>query len=302
MSPDKSNRRLGRGLDALFNTPPTSREDEGENLREIPISQIKENPFQPRKAFKTEELRELQESLGSSGLLQPISVRPSPTGKGFELIAGERRLRAAAALGWTKIPAVIKQLSDQELLTLALVENLQRSDLNPIEEAEGYDQLIRQFGHTQQTVATLVGKDRSTVANTLRMLQLPPAARKLVETGQLSAGQVRPLLGRSDQKTIADFAQRALDEGWSAREVERQVRDHEQLKPTKPSTRRGRPRKTEERPAEIKRLEQLLMKHFQTDAAIILKPANRGTVALEFYSAEDLERLMELMGVSNNPQ
>lgn len=302
MPPEKSNRRLGRGLDALFNTPVPSRAEETETLREIPISEIAGNPFQPRKTFKSEELRELQESLGSSGLLQPISVRHAPKGKGFELIAGERRLRAASALGWTKIPAVVKELNDQELLTLALVENLQRSDLNPIEEAEGYEQLIRQFGHTQQTVATLVGKDRSTVANTLRMLQLPSATRKLVEEGQLSAGQVRPLLGLSDQNAIADFAQRALDEGWSAREVERQVRDHEQLKPKESAPRRGRPRKTEERPAEIKRLEQLLVKRFQTDAAITLKPGNRGSIALEFYSAEDLERLMELMGVVNNPQ
>lgn len=302
MPPDKSNRRLGRGLDALFNTPPAARTDEGETLKEIAISQITGNPFQPRKTFRNEELRELQESLGSSGLLQPISVRPSPKGKGFELIAGERRLRAATALGWTKISAVVKDLSDQELLTLALIENLQRSDLNPIEEAEGYDQLIRQFGHTQQTVATLVGKDRSTVANTLRMLQLPPTARKLVEDGQLSAGQVRPLLGLTDPKAITEFAQRALDEGWSAREVERQVRDHENLKPKESSPRRGRPRKHEEKPAEIRRLEQLLMKRFQTDASITLKPANRGTVALDFYSAEDLERLMELLGVLDNPQ
>lgn len=302
MPPEKSNRRLGRGLDALFNTPAAARTDEGETLKEISISQITGNPFQPRKTFRNEELRELQESIGSSGLLQPISVRPSPKGKGFELIAGERRLRAATALGWTKIPAVVKDLSDQELLTLALIENLQRSDLNPIEEAEGYDQLIRQFGHTQQTVATLVGKDRSTVANTLRMLQLPPTTRKLVEEGQLSAGQVRPLLGLTDQKAITEFAQRALDEGWSAREVERQVRDHENSKPKESSPRRGRPRKSDEKPAEIKRLEQLLMKRFQTDAAITLKPANRGSVILDFYSAEDLERLMELLGVLDNPQ
>jgi ParB family chromosome partitioning protein len=302
MPPEKSNRRLGRGLDALFNTPTTPREEQGETLREIPISEITGNPYQPRKTFKNEELQELQESLGSTGLLQPISVRPSSKGKGFELIAGERRLRAASALGWTKIPAVVKEFSDQELLTLALVENLQRSDLNPIEEAEGYDQLIRQFGHTQQTVATLVGKDRSTIANTLRMLQLPAVTRKLVEEGHLSAGQVRPLLGLSDEGAITDFAQRALDEGWSAREVERQVRDHEQLKPKESSPRRGRPRKTEERPAEIKRLEQLLVKRFQTDAAITLKPGNRGSVALQFYSAEDLERLVELMGISDNPQ
>src|SRR5215216_3767853 len=157
MAPEKSTRRLGRGLDALFNNPvPTPDLPVATALRDIPVAQIKGNPFQPRKTFQPEELKELQESLKGNGLLQPITVRPSPKGEGYELIAGERRLRAATALGWETIPAVVKELSDQEILTLALVENLQRSDLNPIEEAEGYEQLIREFGHTQQSVATIV--------------------------------------------------------------------------------------------------------------------------------------------------
>src|SRR5690348_10153348 len=169
MAPEKPNRRLGRGLDALFGTPSTAPPEQGPSgLRELAISEIKSNPFQPRKTFNVEELEELKESLRESGLLQPITVRQSPMGEGYELIAGERRLRAATALGWQKISAVVKALSDQELLALALVENLQRSDLNPIEEAEGYQQLIRDFGHTHQTVAAMVGKNRSTVANTLR--------------------------------------------------------------------------------------------------------------------------------------
>jgi len=300
MAPEKSNRRLGRGLDALFNTSPKS-EEPASGLREIAIDEIRSNPFQPRKTFDRGELDELKASLKESGLLQPVTVRASSTGKGFELIAGERRLKAATELGWSKIPVVIKDLSDPEMLALALVENLQRSDLNPIEEAEGYQQLIDQFGHSHQTIATIVGKNRSTVANTLRMLQLPARARLLVQSGQLSAGQVRPLLGLVDETLIVTFAERALQEGWSAREVERQVRDQEQAKPSPDKARRGRPRKRDERPAELKRLEQLLMKRFQTDAAITVKSGNKGTVALEFYSTEDLERILELMGVSNNP-
>lgn len=298
MAPEKSNRRLGRGLDALFSASAKADEVEG-GLREIAVGEISSNPFQPRKVFDADELEELKESLKASGLLQAITVRPSPAGKGYELIAGERRLKAASALGWTKIPAVIKDLSDQQLLALALVENLQRSDLNPIEEATGYQQLIEQFGHSHQTVAVMVGKNRSTVANTLRMLQLPGPVRVLVERGRLSAGQVRPLLGLVDEALIVSFAERALEEGWSAREVERQVREQADSRPAPEKARRGRPRKRDERPAELRRLEQLVVKRFQTDATISLKSGNKGVLSLQFYSSDDLDRILELMGVSN---
>lgn len=304
MAPDKSTRRLGRGLDALFNAPSaaaTVAPSEDSALRDIPISEIRSNPFQPRKTFKPAELSELQESLRSSGLLQPITVRAKPEGKGFEIIAGERRLRAASALGWDKIPAVVKDLSDQEMLTLALVENLQRSDLNPIEEAEGYDQLIRQFGYTQQSVATMVGKDRSTVANVIRILQLPLGVKKLVEEGQLTSGQARPLLGLEDSTRIATFAKLTIDNNWSAREVERRVREVGQEAGEEKTPRRGRPQKTDERPAEVRHLEQRLRKHLQTDVSISLKSDSRGTVAIEFYSPDDLDRITELLGLTNNP-
>lgn len=302
MAPEKSARRLGRGLDALFTAPDMSapaRTAEEEALREIAIDQIVSNPFQPRKNFKPQDLRELQESLKTSGLLQPITVRPSPSvAKGFELIAGERRLRAAANLGWEKIPAVVKDLTDQEILTLALIENLQRSDLNPVEEAEGYNQLINQFGHTQQTVAAMVGKDRSTVANVLRILQLPSGVRLLLQEGHLTAGQARPLLALENETRITALAHEIVAKGLSAREVERQVRitGSEQPKPGK-----GRPRKADVRPAEIKNLEQQLRKHFQTDVEITLRKGNRGSVVVSFYSPEDLDRVLEMMGLESNP-
>ena len=303
MAPEKSNRRLGRGLDALFNTASSvaeTREDSA--FREIPIAEIQSNPFQPRKNFKPAELKELQESLQASGLLQPVTVRQSPRGKGYELIAGERRLRAAAALGWEKIPAVMKNLSDQEILTLALVENLQRADLNPIEEAEGYDKLIRDFGYTQQTVASMVGKDRSTVANVLRILQLPSTVRTFIEQGHLTAGQARPLLGLPDEARLTTFARLTVQKGWSAREVEQRVREigtSDAPAGTKPK--RGRPPKTDSRPAEVRDLEQRLRKHLQTDVTITLKSGSRGTLNVEFYSPDDLERVIELMGLTNNP-
>lgn len=304
MTPDKSGRRLGRGLDALFNTQPsTSTETREESpLREIPIAAIRSNPFQPRKSFRPEELKELQESLQSSGLLQPVTVRESPAGKGYELIAGERRLRAATGLGWEKIPAVVKNLSDQEILTLALIENLQRADLNPIEEAEGYDQLIRDFGYTQQSVASMVGKDRSTIANVLRILQLPTQVRTFIEDGLLSAGQARPLLGLPDETIIVAFATLTVEKGWSAREVEQRVREQgsEQQGSTKPK--RGRPAKTDNRPPELRSIEQRLRKHLQTDVSIGLKNSSRGTISVEFYSVDDLDRIVETMGITENPQ
>ena len=302
MAPEKSTRRLGRGLDALFNTPPNVQETAPPSaLRDIPLAQIESNPFQPRKTFQKEELAELSESLKTSGLLQPVTVRPSPKGSGYELIAGERRFRAASDLGWESIPAVVKEMNDQEILTLALIENLQRSDLNPIEEAEGYDQLIRDFGHTQQSVATMVGKDRSTVANTLRILQLPQTVRQLIEQGKLTAGQARPLLGLSDEARITQFAKTTVEKGWSAREVERQVRDIEAPADTR-GPRRGRPSRTESTSPEVRNLEQRLRKHLQTDVSITLKTTSRGSLAIEFYSAEDLERLTQLMGLPDNPQ
>jgi ParB family chromosome partitioning protein len=306
MPPEKSPRRLGRGLDALFNAVPDTIAPTKETsaLKEIPVGEISRNPFQPRKSFKPTELRELQESLEANGLLQPVTVRTAAAGKGYELIAGERRLRAATNLGWKTIPAVVKEMTDREILTLALVENLQRSDLNPIEEAEGYDQLIREFGYTQQTVAGIVGKDRSTVANVLRILQLPPAVRELVQDGHLSAGQARPLLGLDETAQITLFAKQAVEEGWSAREVERRVRESGETQPvdTRATPKRGRPRKADTRSPELKNVEQMLRKHLQTDVSVTLKTETRGTVSIEFYSPEDLERLMELIGVSDNSQ
>ncbi|MEO7368345.1 MAG: ParB/RepB/Spo0J family partition protein, partial [Gemmatimonadaceae bacterium] len=190
--------------------------------------------------------------------------------------------------------AVIRVMSDREVLTLALIENLQRSDLNPIEEAKGYDRLIQEFGHTQQTVAEMVGKDRSTVANVLRLLQLPDVVRELIEEGQLSAGQARPLLGLEDSSRITLFAKQLVQEGWSVREVERRVREVD--RPASPG-KRGRPRKIDDRPAEIRSLEQRLRKHFQTDVTIDLKSGSKGSIAVAFYSADDLDRMIEILGL-----
>lgn len=300
MPSEKTPRRLGRGLDALFNATPSANEGSATALKDVPVHRIRSNPFQPRKDFNTEELRELRESLKTSGLLQPIIVRRQPGGgEDYELIAGERRLRAAMELGWTSISAVVKDLDDQQLLGHALIENLQRSDLNPIEEAEGYERLIAEFGYTQQTVATMVGRDRSTIANMLRVLQLPPSVRQMLRDGQLAIGHARPLLGLDNEARMISLAREIINKGLSARDIEQRVR---QLAPTTDTRKRGRQQKEDSRPAELRSLEDRLRRHLQTDVFIAATPKEQGTIKISFYSREDLERISDLLGLTHNPQ
>ncbi|MEQ1691496.1 MAG: ParB/RepB/Spo0J family partition protein [Gemmatimonas sp.] len=314
MNPPEPPRRLGRGLDALLarkdssrdaarasretDSPQTPEHTPNHTLRSVPISQIRANPFQPRKEFRPEELADLESSLRTNGLLQPITVRPAPTGSGFELIAGERRFRAATRLGWTEIPALVRETDDQTLLTLAMVENLQRSDLDPIEEADGYHRLMDEFQLSQQEVADVVGKDRSTVANALRLRQLPAAVRRLLQEKQLSAGHARALLPLGTERAIIDLARLAVTEGLSVREVERRV----QVGRPKPATsgRKSSPERAAPgaNTAELRRIEELLRKKLQTGVSIHLSAKDRGDVRIAFFSNDDLERVLEVLGVS----
>ena len=294
MATEKTPRRLGRGLEALLgNASGLASSDEGA-LKSIPIGQIGRNPFQPRREFNSDELGELQESLNSSGLLQPITVRRRPGKDGFELIAGERRLRAAMKLGWKEIPAIIKDIDDKTVLTLALVENLQRTDLNPIEEGEGYYRLANEFGLTQQQIAETVGKDRTTIANMLRVLQLPEVVRKLLQEGQLTMGHAKVLLGLEDPAMIATLAREIVKEGLTVREVERRLREFAAPRTGKKA---GRPRSIDRLPPEVKRVEDRLRRYLQTDVTVTVGKNDRGTLTLHFYSADDLERLLEVMRV-----
>jgi ParB family chromosome partitioning protein len=283
-------RRLGRGLEALITSTEPSTPLRSA-LEPVAIKDVRPNPFQPRREFNAEELSELEASLRTAGLLQPITVRPAPTGGGYELIAGERRLRAATNLGWTEIAAAVKDVDDRTLLTLALVENLQRADLNPIEEAEGFKRLIEEFELTQQQVADAVGKERTTVNNLLRLLSLPASVRRMVEAGKLSLGHARPLLALGDERQMADLARVTVDEGLSVREVERRVM-------AKVPERR-RPRKSERGPRqqtkETRQLEDQLRRFLQTDVKISLSSPEQGTISISFYSGEDLERLLDLI-------
>src|SRR5687768_9474538 len=230
MTADKP-RRLGRGLEALLAatspaSAPLTGTPDASAMRTIPIAHVRPNPYQPRREFKPDELADLEASLKVSGLLQPITVRKATTGQGYELIAGERRLRAATRLGWAEIPAVVKDVDDRTLLVLALVENLQRADLNALEEAEGYQRLIAEFDLTQQQVADVVGKDRTTVTNTLRVLQLPPSVRRMLADGAITGGHARALLGLDNEREIGEMARTVASNGLSVRETERRVREH----------------------------------------------------------------------------
>ena len=291
MTADKP-RRLGRGLEALIATTSaaaTSTAEQQQGLQRLPIAQIRPNPYQPRKEFRPEELADLEASLRESGLLQPITVRTARDG--WELIAGERRLRAAARLGWPDIPAVVKDVDDRTLLVLALVENLQRANLNPLEEAEGYQRLIDEFSLTQQQVADVVGKDRTTVANTLRILQLPASVRRMLADGQLTAGHARALLSLGNERDITNLAREVAAAGLSVREVERRARDGKSSHTPATSATATR----DLRPAEARRIEEALRKRLQTDVQLSLSAKEKGTIRIPFYSADDLERLLDLI-------
>ena len=293
MATEKTPRRLGRGLEALLAGGGLASSDQGA-LKSIPVAQVGRNPFQPRTEFNAEELLELQESLNASGLLQPITVRRRPGKDGFELIAGERRLRAATKLGWKEIPAIIKEIDDKTLLTLALVENLQRTDLNPIEEGEGYHRLSHDFGLTQQQIAETVGKDRTTIANMLRVLQLPESARKLLQEGKLTMGHAKVLLGLDDSDKIVNLANEIVREGLTVRELEQRLR---QVAGAPKAGKAGRPRSGDRQSPEVREIQNRLRRFLQTDVIVSVGPKNRGTVTLHFFSPDDLERLLELMHI-----
>lgn len=310
MSADQP-RRLGRGLEALISTAKQQREPlttspaersssaPASGLQQVRISEITPNRFQPRRTFTEQELSELQASLKASGLLQPITVRAQPGG-GWELVAGERRLRAATRLGWTEIPAVVRDFDDRAMLTLALVENLQRSDLNPLEEAEGYQRLIDEFGLTQQQVAEAVGKDRTTITNLLRVLSLPAAVRQMVEQGHITAGHARALLPIRDERRQVELANEIVARQLSVREVESRARAATASEPARSTgTSKGGPPGgaapgTSADPA-LRRVEERLRKHLQTDVQIKQSGGDRGVVSIAFYSADDLERVLELV-------
>lgn len=288
-------KRLGRGLEALLG--PVSREQAEASgaLRELPMASVRPNPYQPRTTMDEGQLEELVASIQSSGLLQPVVVRPK--GNGYELIAGERRWRAAGRLGWAKIPAVVKDVDDQTLLTLALIENLQRDNLSPMDEAAGYQRLGSEFNLPQSEIARMVGRNRATVANLLRLLQLPPEVQALVHERRLSEGHARALLSLAEPAAMIALARQAVEEGWSVREMEARVRGDApspSASPISEPPRRARPAGRAVT-ADVKRIEDALRKHLGTDVRVTTRRRGRGFLTLSYYSNDDLARLLELI-------
>jgi len=279
---------LGRGLKALLEDTPVRRVEEEASLTEVNLDAISPNRYQPRKDFDKEALKELAESIRTTGVLQPIMVRRIETG--YEIVAGERRWRAAKLAGLKAIPVVVREVNDTEMLTIALVENIQRENLNPIEEAEAYRQLLDQFETTQEELAVAIGKSRSAVANTLRLLELPESVKQAVAEGKLSAGHARAILAIEGEAARIDAARTVMEKGLSVRETERLA---------KRLQRKAATAKTRLQRAERKRdpfllsIEEEMQQRLATRVHIKPKGLNKGTIEIEYYSIEDLERIIE---------
>ena len=287
---------LGKGLGALI--PATERlEDADATLRELPISEVSPNSYQPRSHFDEEALVSLAASIQAVGVLQPILVRQTGP-QAYELIAGERRWRAARRAGLQTVPAIVRPAEDVRSLEQALVENLHREDLTPLEEAAAYQQLGEEFGHTQEEVAQRVGKSRSSVANTLRLLHLPPSIQRLLAEGQISAGHARALLGSPDRLFQEELARAIVSEHLTVREVEDRVRTHggddadempepaEEPAPSEPVA--------VVRPAALLELEELLSSHLDTRVQVSMG-SKKGRVVVDFATLEDLERIYRVI-------
>ncbi len=289
---------LGRGLSSLI--PMDDTVDSSSSLQNLMISSIEANRYQPRRVFEEESISALAESISTIGVLQPILVRRIGDGL-YELIAGERRLRAAKRAGLDRIPAVVQEANDQESLERAIVENLHRSDLNPLEEAGAYRQLIDDFGLTHDEVAHRVGKSRVAVSNTLRMLQLPPSIQRLVGSGELSAGHARAILGLPDRKLQEELAEEVVLSEMSVRQVEERVRkvreSGDSLTPQKVKTlQKSQSESTGRKSPGVLELENLLQEYLDTEVVVSLGVVSTsgiqgGKIQITFGSIEDLERI-----------
>jgi ParB family transcriptional regulator, chromosome partitioning protein len=275
---------LGKGLGALIPTGTVG--TEGSAYQEIPISAIRPNSHQPRRGFDEEALGTLAHSIRELGVLQPVLVRPLDDGA-FELIAGERRWRAAKRAGLQSVPAIVRHADDAVSLEQALVENVQREDLNPLDEAAAFQQLVEDFKLTHEELAARVGKSRVAITNALRLFQLPPSIQKLVADSALSAGHARALLGTPDRAYQEQLARKAVAEGWSVRATEEAVRHRQEPRAT--SARHARLR-----PPGLLELEQLLSSHLDTKVSVEMG-ASRGRVTIRFSTLEDLERIYRAM-------
>jgi len=289
---------LGKGLGALITADLVERDEvtstplDGPILRDLPVGSIEPNPHQPRVHFDESTLSELTDSVRAVGVLQPVLVRPIADGK-FQLIAGERRWRAATRAGLPTIPAVVRPTQDVGSVEQALVENLHRQDLTPLEEAAAYQQLLEDFSMTHEEVASRVGKSRSAITNALRLLTLPPAIQHLLADGRLSAGHAKAILGTPDRGFQEHLARRAVEEGWSVRAVEEAVRDRQGGKPKDDGAKKPTPNPKLPPPGLLE-LESLLAEFLATKVQVSMN-GKRGRIGVEFADLEDLERIYRRM-------
>lgn len=283
--------RLGRGLASLIGEPVQTGNrlpPEGEQ-RLVPIAQVKGSPLNPRKDFRDEELAELSESIRTKGLVQPIIVRPNPVVNGeYEIVAGERRWRAAQKAGIHSVPVIIRELTDKEVLELAIIENVQRQDLNAIEEASGYRDLIERFEYSQEQLSEIIGKSRSHVANTLRLLKLPASVQALVQQGSLTAGHARALIGREDSEALA---QRIVEEQLNVREVEALVQNRGEAESGGSSTRKAR-----DKDADTKAFEKELADLLGLKVEIKRASGESGHLIIKFGNFDQLDYIRQRLG------
>lgn len=275
---------LGKGLDALI---PTKTEDLIESVKEIEISSISPNPYQPRQNITSESLGDLAESIKNQGVIQPVILRRKDDG--FELISGERRLRAAEMVGLKTIPAIIRECTDEDMLSMALIENLQREDLNPIEEAKSYHKLIEEFGWTQEEISRNIGKSRVEVANTLRLLKLPEQIKQDLIEGRLSKAHGRTLLSIEEERVQLKIADKIKRKKLSVREVEKLVKDL-----TREKGRKVKDLREIQRNIHLIDLEDKLLEKLATKVKI-RGTENKGAIVIDYYSSEDLERIIEIL-------
>lgn len=288
--------RLGRGLGALLGDylgEPDASSAAVAGPPALPVHAISPNPLQPRKEFRPGELEDLAASIRASGLLQPLLVRKAASGFGYELVAGERRLRAVKQLGWTEVPAQVRDVDDDVLLVLALVENIQRQELGPLEEARGYAMLRDKFDFTQVQIAEAVAKNRSTVTNMLRLLALPPSIQRLLDEGALSMGHARALLAVKSPVRASDLAEEAVAAKWSVRETEERVR--KETKGQSPGKAQAGRREDRTRDPAVVAIEGALAGHLGTRVAVRWRGKGGGTLRIDFHGARDLERVFAVV-------
>ena len=292
MASSKNKQALGKGLGAIFGDDidnfiediSNGNEGKGNSRNEVLIKDVRANPYQPRKDFDEEGLNELAASIKENGVIQPITVRKSAVGKGYELVAGERRLRASKLAGKKTIPAMIVDFNDAQMMEIALLENIQRKDLTPIEEASAYEQLIKKLGYTQDELATRLGKSRANITNLLRLLKLPSEIKEMVNKGELSYGQARTLLGMEDEAAMIALAKRTKKEDLSVRELEKITA--RKKAPVKKNN------KKDVRDPFIEDVRVKMQQKYGTRVEIASK-----AITIRYTDNEDLNRILEIMGL-----